>query len=238
LADPPLFVSSLQVPVLAAVLSFITYSLSGHELDAATIFSSLQLFNVIRQPLVMLPMALTVTSDAYAALKRIATLLLAEDLASARIIDPSLEHAISAHGDFTWEASQEGGGIMGGKGGGGRGGKDYEAIRKKKAEEKRRKKEEKERKKKGLPKVEKGEGEGEKGEEKEPFGLRDIDLDVKRGDLVCIVGEVGSGKSSLLQALIGEMKKLKGEVIFGGSTAYVSQIRTSPSRVPQASHSS
>lgn len=28
-------------------------------------------------------------------------------------------------------------------------------------------------------------------------------------------------QSSLLQALIGEMKKLSGEVVFGGSTSYV-----------------
>lgn len=44
-----------------AVLSFITYSLAGNELDAATIFSALSLFNVIRQPLVMLPMAYQVS---------------------------------------------------------------------------------------------------------------------------------------------------------------------------------
>ena len=31
-------------------------------------------------------------------------------------------------------------------------------------------------------------------------------MDVKQGQLVCIVGRVGSGKSSLLSALLGEMQ--------------------------------
>ncbi len=36
--------------------------------------------------------------------------------------------------------------------------------------------------------------------------LRDINMNVKQGQLVCIVGRVGSGKSSLLSALLGEMQ--------------------------------
>lgn len=77
----------LAPAVIAAVLTFITYSLSGHTLDAATIFASLQLFNIIRQPLVMLPMALTICSDAYAGLIRIAKALLAEELEDELIVD-------------------------------------------------------------------------------------------------------------------------------------------------------
>jgi len=35
--------------------------------------------------------------------------------------------------------------------------------------------------------------------------LKGIDLTVKHGEFVCIIGDVGSGKSSLLSALIGDM---------------------------------
>ena len=55
------------------------------------------------------------------------------------------------------------------------------------------------------------------------FKLRNIDLKIPRGQLVAIVGAVGSGKTSLLQGLIGDMRKTEGSVRFGGSVAYCSQ---------------
>jgi len=55
----------------------------------------------------------------------------------------------------------------------------------------------------------------EEKEEEKPSRLDDISLQVPKGALVCVVGSVGSGKSSLLQGLVGEMRREKGEVIFG-----------------------
>lgn len=42
--------------------------------------------------------------------------------------------------------------------------------------------------------------------------LEDINLQAKKGQLVAVVGEVGSGKSSLISALLGDMFKLSGVV--------------------------
>ncbi|CAJ0609669.1 unnamed protein product [Cylicocyclus nassatus] len=53
--------------------------------------------------------------------------------------------------------------------------------------------------------------------------LRNINLSVKRGQLVAIVGKVGTGKSSLLQAILGEMNKVSGSVNVSGTIAYVPQ---------------
>ncbi|CAB4400795.1 unnamed protein product [Rhizophagus irregularis] len=53
--------------------------------------------------------------------------------------------------------------------------------------------------------------------------LEDINLSVKKGELVAIVGKVGAGKSSLLSSLLGEMEKIGGEVIVKGHVAYVHQ---------------
>ncbi|KYN40568.1 Multidrug resistance-associated protein 1 [Trachymyrmex septentrionalis] len=53
--------------------------------------------------------------------------------------------------------------------------------------------------------------------------LRNINLHVEQGQLIAIVGTVGSGKSSLLSALLGEMDKISGKVNTKGSIAYVSQ---------------
>jgi ABC-type multidrug transport system fused ATPase/permease subunit len=55
------------------------------------------------------------------------------------------------------------------------------------------------------------------------FNLKNINIKIPRGQLVAIVGAVGSGKTSLLQGLIGDMRKTEGSVRFGGSVAYSSQ---------------
>jgi ABC-type multidrug transport system fused ATPase/permease subunit len=55
------------------------------------------------------------------------------------------------------------------------------------------------------------------------FKLKQIDVKIPRGQLVVIVGAVGSGKTSLFQGLIGDMRKTEGSVRFGGSIAYCSQ---------------
>ena len=49
------------------------------------------------------------------------------------------------------------------------------------------------------------------GEEDKPI-LKKINMRVKDGSLVGIVGTVGSGKSSLCSALLGEMEKDTGKV--------------------------
>uniref|UniRef100_A0A1I7YAB2 Multidrug resistance-associated protein 1-like n=1 Tax=Steinernema glaseri TaxID=37863 RepID=A0A1I7YAB2_9BILA len=56
-----------------------------------------------------------------------------------------------------------------------------------------------------------------------PFALSDINISIPAGSLVAVVGTVGSGKSSLLNALLGEMDKLSGTVCVNGSVAYVPQ---------------
>lgn len=50
------------------------------------------------------------------------------------------------------------------------------------------------------------------GNQKEDVILRNINVRVKQASLVAVVGTVGSGKSSLLSAILGEMDKLSGRV--------------------------
>lgn len=54
--------------------------------------------------------------------------------------------------------------------------------------------------------------------------LKNINLAVKKGSLTAVVGVVGSGKSSLISALLGEMEKHSGDVNVDGSIALVSQL--------------
>ncbi|XP_022935300.1 ABC transporter C family member 14-like [Cucurbita moschata] len=53
--------------------------------------------------------------------------------------------------------------------------------------------------------------------------LNDINLKIQKGELAAVVGTVGSGKSSILAAILGEMHKLSGKVHVCGTTAYVAQ---------------
>ncbi|RAL63370.1 hypothetical protein DID88_003793 [Monilinia fructigena] len=53
--------------------------------------------------------------------------------------------------------------------------------------------------------------------------LQDIHFSAHKGELTCIVGRVGAGKSSFLQALLGDLWKVKGQVVVHGKTAYVAQ---------------
>uniref|UniRef100_A0A8C3UX25 ABC-type glutathione-S-conjugate transporter n=1 Tax=Catharus ustulatus TaxID=91951 RepID=A0A8C3UX25_CATUS len=53
--------------------------------------------------------------------------------------------------------------------------------------------------------------------------IRDVTLDITPGSLVAVVGPVGSGKSSLVSAMLGEMENIKGHINIQGSLAYVPQ---------------
>jgi ABC-type multidrug transport system fused ATPase/permease subunit len=53
--------------------------------------------------------------------------------------------------------------------------------------------------------------------------VKDLNFQIKKGELAAIVGTVGSGKSSLLASVLGEMHKISGNVKVCGTTAYVAQ---------------
>ncbi|KAJ1949962.1 hypothetical protein FBU59_000908, partial [Linderina macrospora] len=53
--------------------------------------------------------------------------------------------------------------------------------------------------------------------------LDNIDFAAKSNEHLAIVGRVGSGKSSLVSALLGDMRKARGEVVIHGKIAYASQ---------------
>nr|GEY32057.1 ABC transporter C family member 13 [Tanacetum cinerariifolium] len=52
-----------------------------------------------------------------------------------------------------------------------------------------------------------------------------VNLAIPKGSLVAVIGEVGSGKSSLLNSVIGEMKLIKGSLYSSESVAYVPQVK-------------
>ncbi|KPM46020.1 Metal resistance protein YCF1 [Neonectria ditissima] len=53
--------------------------------------------------------------------------------------------------------------------------------------------------------------------------LKDIHFTAYKGELSCVVGRVGAGKSSFLQSILGDLWKVKGSVEVRGTVAYASQ---------------
>ncbi|KAJ2635833.1 hypothetical protein GGF40_003368 [Coemansia sp. RSA 1286] len=53
--------------------------------------------------------------------------------------------------------------------------------------------------------------------------IKNVDLVCRQDELVAVIGKVGSGKSSLTSAILGDMTRVSGNVDIKGSIAYVSQ---------------
>ncbi|KAF8585441.1 ABC protein [Ramaria rubella] len=192
-----------SIPVLAAVLAFVTFSLSGNSFDSAVIFSSLSLFSLLRQPLMFLPRSLSVISDAQSALIRLKRVFHAELMHGETFdINPELDVAVRIdHASFEWEE-----------------GEDPE-----KGKERGKKNKGNSGKDKGVAGTLKDAFPETEGTPQAPFAIKDLNIVIPRGQLCGIVGPVGSGKSSLLLGLIGEMRRTGGSSVFGGSVAYCAQ---------------
>ena len=205
---------SMSLPIFASMLSFITYSLSQHVLDPAPIFSSLALFNSLRMPLNLLPLVIGQVIDAWSSLGRIQDFLLAEEQEDDFTWDLEGKNAVVLdHADFTWERTVTQDPEKGGP------------PAKKQAKEAKRSS--KALKAPADPEKSNGSVAGTDSAstitQTEPFRLRDINFSVGRNELVAVIGGVGSGKSSLLAALAGDMRRTTGGVIMGASRAFCPQ---------------
>ncbi|KAG8794210.1 hypothetical protein FRC17_008325, partial [Serendipita sp. 399] len=195
---------AFSIPAIAATLGLITYALTGRNFSPEIVFPSLALFNLLRQPLLFLPRALSATADAKNALARLESTFHAHLMDDTGLpIDPDLEVALEARdATFRWEQTQE------------------QEVDSKDNSGKLSHRVLKHWKKKSeidgtatptqIPPV--------------PFSVKGLNLSIPRGKLYVVVGPIGAGKSSVLSGLLGEMKMDGGSVRFGGKVGYCSQI--------------
>ncbi|KAK0469912.1 ABC transporter, partial [Desarmillaria tabescens] len=191
---------AISMPALASVVAFLTYSATGHELEASAIFTSLTLFQLLRLPLMLLPTSLSAIADAQNATQRLYDVFEAETLEETIDREDDLHVAVEVKNvSFTWDAPPP-----------------------QAAEGKKGKKDKKKSRGKRKP-------EAVISSTGEVFELKDISLSIPRGQLVAVVGAVGSGKTSLLQGMVGEMRRVpningdRGTIKFGGSVGYCPQ---------------
>ncbi|KAK7017781.1 ABC protein [Favolaschia claudopus] len=194
---------AFSLPVLAATLAFVTYTATSKEFDVAVVFASFSLFQLLRQPMLFLPRALSAIADAQNALARLSLVFHAPLRDNEPfVVDTNQDAGLWAEGvSWVWEVAVD---------------KPFGSH-----DEGHGKRKHKKGKKSRPNSTEKIDFVAE--DDAEPFALKNISLSIPRGTLAAIVGRVGSGKSSLLQGLIGEMRSTQGKWSFGASVAYCPQ---------------
>nr|RBQ85865.1 hypothetical protein FVER53263_03149 [Fusarium verticillioides] len=196
------------LPVLAIMITFIVYAVVNGSLDPAVVFSSLAMLYLLRIPTNWLPVSLSLAADAVQSIKRIEYFLLAEEVQAHTVPDASLAPAVKlSNASFTWESPPA----------------NEEGVAK---ENKNRLSRAIRRHRAGLEKKEAETSDTEIRPVRDrdvPFSLNDISLECEKGELIGIIGGVGSGKTSLLSALAGDMRQTGGILQFAADRAYCPQ---------------
>ncbi|XP_044964033.1 ABC transporter C family member 14-like [Hordeum vulgare subsp. vulgare] len=185
-------------PLAMTVLVFGTCVLTGFKLDAGKVFTATAFFRMLDGPMQSFPEAIAAVTQATVSLGRLDRYLL-----DAELDDTTVEHVLDADTGPDRVVVEVHDGMFAWD------------VRGKKENEKEEE--------------ENDDGEGEEDEkivEEAPVletVLKGINMKVRKGELAAVVGIVGSGKSSLLSCIMGEMDKVSGKVRVCGSTAYVAQ---------------
>lgn len=209
-----------SMPLVVSLVSFSVYASVGGpnfsrgDINPQRIFVSISLFGLLNRPIAMLSHILALVIGLKVATGRIQKFLLAEEVSGSNTEsiktlpdDPSVPVVEIKDAVFAWEPE----------------GPEVETEKEKRARDKladkKHKQLEKEARKAGKSVPEK-----EVPLEKN-YGptLTNINLTIARGNLTAVVGRVGQGKTSLLNAIIGDMYKRQGIVRVHGRLAYVAQ---------------
>eukprot|EP01038_Epipyxis_sp_PR26KG_P009307 gene9307-12539_t len=204
-------------PIILPIIIFFTFVKLGNELDAATAFTTIALFNMLQMPFAFLPMGLVSYAQSQVSVNRLTDYFLSDEIenyVSKSTISNGIAVSIS-NGNMGWSndenaqpaermSSQHSSGRL-----------DSRASKSKSSYS-------------ILHQEENKEFDPEAGVIAPPINrayhtLMDVNVHIKKGQLVAIIGSVGSGKSSLLSAILGEMYLHTGSIEVNGSIAYCDQ---------------
>ncbi|KAJ3015528.1 UNVERIFIED_CONTAM: hypothetical protein HDU68_012690 [Siphonaria sp. JEL0065] len=225
--------SAFAIPVLAAVATLMVYSVTSPVFEPTVVFTVLALFNQLRNRMYMSPLLLITAydyvfialmwvpqmvgswADARVAIARIQALLLSEENKFEPHLDVNAKVAVVVeNGDFVWEVLDEETAA---------GGVDQSQVAFLKTDTKTTPFAVEDSNAVLLQKL--SVMSPEETLQQERITLKDINVSIPQGSLVAIVGSVGSGKSSLLSAICGQLKPMHSaaSVTFNGSVGYVPQ---------------
>nr|QFR37217.1 ABC transporter [Cyberlindnera americana] len=183
-----------SVTIMAAMVTFLVMIHVSSNFSAASIFSSITLFNVLRMPLNLIPMASSFAIDALIALSRVSDYLQAdeaEDTVERHDLEDSTNAIEVVNATFQWDVEEDESTKM-----------MKETIK--------------------AVTTNATEAEEETGEDLSFPGLLNINLSIARGELVILTGSIGTGKTSLLNAIEGSMRKESGDSKIYGSLTFCS----------------
>ncbi|CAD1785487.1 similar to Saccharomyces cerevisiae YGR281W YOR1 Plasma membrane ATP-binding cassette (ABC) transporter, multidrug transporter mediates export of many different organic anions including oligomycin [Maudiozyma barnettii] len=205
-----IFALAFAIPNISSLVTFLCmYRVNNMGRTPSNLFSSLSLFQVLSIQMFFFPIVVGTSIDLIISLGRVQNLLESEEEESQEIdnystfsnIDPNIAIKVD-NASFEWE--------------------DFELLDSlEKEQEETNEKDQKNvsKDKKELIKVESKSvpNEEQKDKEKSITKFTDLNFEVKKGEFVMITGPIGSGKTSLLNALNGTMNKTKGSVYVNGS---------------------
>ncbi|XP_048648010.1 ATP-binding cassette sub-family C member 12 isoform X1 [Marmota marmota marmota] len=196
------------VSTIAIVLTFSCHILLRRNLTAPVAFSVIAMFNVMKFSIAILPFSVKAMAEANVSLRRMKKILVDKSPPSyiTQPEDPDIV-LLLANATLTWEQETS------------------KKNNSKKAQDQKRhfvKKQRQEVYAEHSPSAQGAAGSEEQSDSPKSI-LHNISFVVRKGKVLGICGNVGSGKSSLIAALLGQMQLQKGIVAVNGTLAYVSQ---------------
>ncbi|XP_027982807.2 ATP-binding cassette sub-family C member 12 isoform X5 [Eptesicus fuscus] len=194
---------------IAIVSTFTCHILLRRKLTAPVAFSVIAMFNVMKFSIAILPFSVKAAAEASVSLRRMKRILIATSPPSY-ITQPEGPDTVLllANATLTW--AQEAG-------------RESDSDVKKAEKQKKRLLEKQRSEAYSLS----ASAPGAAGPEDRSGGgksvLHNISFVVRKGKVLGICGNIGSGKSSLIAALLGQMQLQQGVVAVSGTLAYVSQ---------------
>ncbi|KAI5960106.1 uncharacterized protein KGF55_004829 [Candida pseudojiufengensis] len=180
---------AVTLPVLTSMISFITMWGTNNMKSPGEVFSSLSLYAILAQAIMLLPIALATGADALIGFQRCNEFLSAQEFneeLNQILINPKNQYYFKnediaikvSHADFYWE--------------------NHHTISSKE--------EEKENWDSDTYDMDSTTTQGSS------LGLSDVNITIKNKELVIITGPIGSGKTTLLNALAGFIKLSQGSI--------------------------